>query len=128
MQNENHPTPLESRLLAEMAELDRKMGELLTERDSIRRILSRVRAESMVNVDVTRKNSYGRIVIEHRLIEVLKNAAKPLTTRRLSAEAKSVVYGLKDNTFRSYIYRMKARGLIVSPKTGVWTLPAPSPK
>jgi hypothetical protein len=116
---------LEERLIAEMADIERKIGELLKEKMSLQRILQRVRAESLVKVDVTRKNSYNKILVEHTIIETLKSSSKPLTTSKLSSGAKDVVYGLKDSTIRSYLFRMKERGLIVNKGVGLWTLPLP---
>jgi len=113
---------LERRLVAEMADLEKKIGELLAEKISIQRILQRVRTEQLMNLDVTRKNSYNRILIEHTITEALKNSPKPLTTSKLYGEAKSAIYGLKDSTLRSYLFRMKERGLIHSKGSGHWTL------
>src|SRR5262249_31424364 len=118
---------LERRLLAELAEIDRKIGELTVERDSIRRILFRVKSGRSMKVDVTRKNSYNRIIVEFTIIEALKSSERPLSVRRLLFDAKSVVYGLKDGTFRSYLTRMKARGLIVSLPGSNWSLPPTNP-
>jgi hypothetical protein len=128
MANDDDSLHLERRLIAELADLEGKIGSLVAERESIRRILMRVRQETKINVDVTRKNSINRIVIEDRITEVLKNSARPLSTKRLASEAKSVVYNLKDNTFRSHLSRMKARGLIVGRGTSLWTLPPPADK
>jgi hypothetical protein len=115
---------LERRLLAEMGDLERKIRELVVERDSIRRLLQRVRSETLINVDVTRKNSFNRILVEHTIIEAIKlSLPKPLSTNKLAGEAKAAVYGLKDSTLRSYLFRMKERGLIVNKGVGFWTLP-----
>ena len=116
---------LEQRLHEELDEIDRKIGELVKEKESIRRILFRVRQETKFNIDVTRKNSFNRISVEHAIIEVLKISKKPVSTRKLAFNARSVVYNLNDSTFRSYLNRMKNRGLIVSKGSGVWALPEP---
>lgn len=126
--NEAPSTQLERRLHEELDQLDRKIGDLLKERESIRRILIRVRHETKLNVDITRKNSFNRISAEHAIIETLKASKKPVSTRRIAVNVRSVVYNLNDNTYRSYLSRMKARGLIVSKGSGVWALPEPPQK
>jgi len=123
MTDEPDASPLESRLLFELTQIERSLGELMRERDCLLRILSRVRHEKIVKVDITRKNSFSRIVVEHTVIQTLEKSAKPVTTHRLLSEAKSAVYGLKDSTFRSYLSRMKSRSLVVSSGLGHWTLP-----
>jgi DNA-binding transcriptional ArsR family regulator len=112
---------LEQQLVAELADIERKIGELEQERSAVQRMLLRARQENLLNRDVTRKNSFNRILVENKILETLEKSNKFVRTSELYSEAQRVVYSLKDQTFRSYLHRLKERGLIeASLNRGFW--------
>ncbi|WP_341899076.1 hypothetical protein [Ferrovibrio terrae] len=115
-------TPLEIKLIQELTAVDLRIAELEAEKRSLQRLLSKVRQEALVNRDVTRKNSFDRIVIENVIIQRLTEAKRPLHADALLFEARTVTHTLKGNTFRSYLHRLKLRGLIKSSGRGTWQL------
>jgi hypothetical protein len=124
MQENQDTSSVERRLIAELTDLERKIGEMVRERESIQRILLRLRAQNAVirRTDVTRKNSGERILIETSILETIQNAKKAVPTHRLYSTAQSIVYHLKENTFRSHLHRMKKRGLIKNKRPGEWEM------
>jgi hypothetical protein len=118
-------SPAEARLIAELSNIDHQIGDLLKEKEAIQRVLIRIRQQKVKKTDVTRKNSFNRILIESRVVEILKYAKRPISTMQLYSAAKDVIYTLKENTFRSCLHRMKKSGLIVSKGRGDWAIPMP---
>jgi hypothetical protein len=110
---ETEPSILERRLLKEIADIDARVAELQTTRRSLERLVVKVRREAPVEGGkVARKNSAGRILIEQAIVESLRAALKPMTNKAIFTAARAVDYDLKEVTLRSYLHRMKARGLI----------------
>jgi len=128
MRSSKPPAELEAQILAELAEIEQKIGDLVTERTALQRMLTRVRQKNLGNKDVTRRNSYDRILVEDQILDALKDAAgSPLTVRELYARAKATIYQLKDSTFRSHLHRMKQRGLVKpSNIRGRWLIAPPT--
>lgn len=116
--------PMEARILSELAEAESKIRELTLYRDALQRFLAEVRKDGMATREVTRKNSYSRIAVENKIISELKEVGKPMSARLLLIAARQIHYGLKAATFRSYMHRMKERGLVsnVATRRGHWTL------
>ncbi len=90
---------------------------------ALRRLLARARATDGFNRTVNRKNSLDRVTVEAIVIEALKEAGHLNSSelkRRLSAAMDSV----NENTFRSYLHRMKLAGQIAQyrKQRGVWTV------
>lgn len=115
-------TPLEAKLIQELTAIETRIAELEGEKRTLQRLLSKVRQEALVNRDVTRKNSFDRIVIENVILRRLSEVTRPLHTEALLSEARTVTHNLKANTFRSYLHRLKLRGLIQSSGRGTWEL------
>lgn len=113
-------TLLETHLLAQITSVEREITKLGAERDTLRDILLKVRRENSKLRDVTRKNSFDRILIESRIMNLLKAASKPLPTSRLWWAAQEINPRLRNTTFRSYLHRLKSKGLIESESHGSW--------
>jgi len=115
------PLSLEQRILSELAEIGAKIQRLTADRAALEDFLGRVRRDNLGSKDVTRKNSYTRIVVENRILEALDHEKRPASARLLFTTAQLVAYGLKPQTFRSYLHRLKERGLIApSARRGYW--------
>lgn len=114
-------TPYEQRLISEMEEIDLRIKELLQEKSVLQRLLIKARWERDVLFDVTRKNSANRIMIERRIIDFLKKE-KSASVSHLYKESLKINYNLKYNSFRTYINRMKQKGLIESSGWGRWRI------
>ena len=116
-------TALEGRLLAELEEIERRIADLEGERSALRRMIMRIRQQNLSAREVTRKNSLDRVLVEKKILETLGNSEGYVRARQLLLAARSVDYSLKDVTFRSYIYRLKEKGLIESGTIrGYWRL------
>ncbi|MBR0897602.1 hypothetical protein JQ616_21835 [Bradyrhizobium tropiciagri] len=118
---------LEAQLLRELKSLDRRIHELQSERATVERLIISARRSNpaLAKLDVTRKNSIKRVLIESVVLENLKSAPEGRKTYELLAEMKLVDPKLKSNTFRSTLHRMKEKGVILNPKGGLWQVPAP---
>lgn len=120
--SETVPSYYESRLQREIEEIELKLKELTAERDALRRQLIKARWEHHHLRDVNRKNSASRVLVEQRVLSTLEAATKPMTSRQLLEVARFANFELKENTFRTHLHRMKAKGLIESIGRGKWRL------
>ncbi|WP_413875706.1 hypothetical protein [Albidovulum sp.] len=117
-------TYYEQRLMREIEEIDTRIRELRQEQDALKRQLMKARWESSALKEVSRKNSANRVMVERRVLDELKGAQKPLTTSALYKGALQANFELRANTFRTYLHRMKERGLIESVRRGYWRIAA----
>jgi DNA-binding transcriptional ArsR family regulator len=117
----------EGALLAQLAQIERQIADLEGEKIALQRLIARFRRENIALQDVTRKNSFTRILVEKRILERLEKSEGHTTTQDLFREARAADYDLKGNTFRSYLHRLKERGLIDSAAKGYWRLAKPLP-
>ena len=108
----HHPSSTENELLRRLLEIEAQITDLEAERKVIQRLLQKVRKDEIGNKDVTRRNSVSRVIVETRIIQVLNNAKKPLSSNMLYNDVKSYIGDLKENTFRSHLHRMKLKGVI----------------
>ena len=115
----------EAELLKQLADIDRQIVELQHEKLALQRLIARVRLGQRPLREVTRKNSFERILIEERIKEVLSEAGKPLLLSQIMARTQASTRGIKATTFRSYMHRLKERGIIASAGHGSWKI-APS--
>jgi benzoyl-CoA reductase/2-hydroxyglutaryl-CoA dehydratase subunit BcrC/BadD/HgdB len=124
MVDETRRSRLEIQILNELEEIGVKIQSLEDERKSLLRLLASARSKDKVARSVKRKNSLDRTVVEACIHEALSEG-KPLKSSDLRKRVASVVFSMNDNTFRSYLHRMKEKGLIThhKGKRGVWTLP-----
>ena len=104
--------PLEKHLVSQLASIAKQITELTEEQRVLQRLLERVRRTSAAAVDVTRKNSHARILVEHAIMQSLAAGAEVKTVKSLFLDAQLLVPGLNANTFRSYLRRLEHRGLI----------------
>lgn len=117
---------LEQRLLKELADIKRRQADLLQEQNSVERMLLRVRREGVAAKVVARRDSVPRLLIEREMLDALSaSKEKTLSTRSLIRHAQTVDRNVKDATVRSYLHRLKARGLILPAGHGLWRLPQP---
>jgi hypothetical protein len=128
--HETSQTFIERRFLKEIAEIDAQIAELQSNKRALERLLLKARRENLSTLGgATRRNSMGRVLVEHAIVEALRAAPKPLSNKALLAAARATDYDLKEVTLRSYLHRMKGRGLIKNPRgqTGRWQISAPAP-
>jgi rhodanese-related sulfurtransferase len=117
---------LETHLLAQLTDAERELAKIERHRDTLRDLLLKVRRENAQLRDVTRKNSYDRILIEGRVVNLLKGSKRPLPTSRLYWAAKEISPHLPNSTFRSHLHRLKSKGIIDSETHGYWTVAKPA--
>jgi hypothetical protein len=119
---------LERTVLLEIEALTTRIRELSHQKYSLEQILIRARQQSefVTRTDVTRKNSINRALVEGSVLQALAAAKKPIRVKNLFANAQGVTPSLRENTFRSHLFRMKKRGLVTSPTSGMWQLGAAS--
>lgn len=113
----------ERRLMREIEELEKRISELTQEQNALKRQLVKARWENSSLRDVSRKNSANRVMIENRVLEAMRKSSKPFSTAALFKEGLRANFELRENTFRTYLYRMKEKGLIRSVGRGLWRLP-----
>lgn len=116
--------PIEGPLLAQLADIERRIADLEGERAALQRLITKVRQQKLIMQDVTRKNSFDRILVENKILEILGQTEKYVSARSLYKEARLVNFNLKDTTFRSYMHRLKERGLVEASANirGYWKL------
>lgn len=116
--------PAEAYILREIEEIDRKIKDLSSARSALQGVLARIQRSGVTEFGKQRRNSADRILVETRIIEELNKTSRPLSSSRLYGAAKTVLSDLKDGTFRSYLHRMKIRGVIINPNgsSGSWRL------
>ena len=116
---------LEGHLLGQISSIEQELAKLTAQRDTLRDLLLKVRRENVSLRDVTRKNSIDRVLIENRIMNILKVASKPVKSQRLWWAAQEISPRLRSTTFRSYLHRLKSKGLIQSEAHGLWTATKP---
>jgi hypothetical protein len=111
-------------LLQQIAEKAEEIRLLSEEKDVLERMLLKTRQqdELLKRADVTRKNSVNRVLVESSVIQSLKATGQPVPVRSLYTDARLMVPTLRENTFRSYLHRMKARGLVISAGQRRWQI------
>ena len=113
----------EKRLLAEIEQIRKQIIALESESDALRRQLAKVRAEKTGLAGATRKNSLNRILCEQAVLDALMNSNRSRSSSELYDAATKTNFGLKESTFRTYLHRMKKRGLIrTAERVGFWRL------
>ena len=121
---ESPPSPYEARIVREIEAIETQIKELELEREALRRQLMKARWENSSLRDVSRKNSASRVMVELRVLAELERATRPVPVSRLFDAAKQATYDLRENTFRTYLHRLKEKGLIENPTRGCWRLVA----
>jgi hypothetical protein len=115
----------ESRLLAQLTEIDVQMLQLAAEKSALERLIRKIREGKCCASEVTRQNSIDRIVIEQRIKEILIQYNYPVDGKYVYKELTKIMPDLKPATYRSHLHRMKERGMVArSKKRGFLTLPA----
>lgn len=114
---------LEEALTLELTEVLTRIKELEAEAAALRRQIAKAAAKRQGLEFATRKNSLNRVLAENSVLEALREAEKPLTTNDLYKRARLSNTSLKENTFRTYLHRMKKRGAIQNARrVGEWRL------
>jgi hypothetical protein len=113
---------LESTLLEEIADISAQIRDLMDQKAAVERLLFKARQQNELvkRSDVTRKNSVNRILVEGAILQSLGRTSGAISASSLYKDACLMVPRLKENTFRSYLFRMKARALIAPAGTGRW--------
>lgn len=112
----------ELRLLRELEAIESRIKALEQEKAALQRQLLKARWERSELRDVNRKNSGNRVLVEQRVLEELRKTEKSLSINKLFQSASSVNYELKQSTFRTYLHRLKSKGLVENPSRGMWRL------
>ncbi|WP_375783324.1 hypothetical protein ACE10Z_26095 [Bradyrhizobium sp. Pha-3] len=118
---------LEKRIREEIASRQAKIRELQNEIHSFEQMLLKARRQNALvkRVDVTRKNSLGRVLVESSVLEALAQTGRVRGTTSLYRDACLIVGTLREGTFRTTLHRMKNRGLIASVGNGKWQITLP---
>src|SRR5579872_6326803 len=95
--DQNAATELEKRILQEMADRRTKIRELQDEIHTFERMLLKARHQNELvkRVDVTRKNSVTRILIESSVLDSLRQTGRIRGTRSLYRDARLGVDTIK---------------------------------
>jgi len=104
-------TPLERAVLKEINEIDKKISALQEEKRILNRTLFRSKV-SKVSASIPRKNSIERVYIEGKILELLKSSKGGIGWGGIYKEMLWEKADLKETTLRTYLFRLKERGLI----------------
>lgn len=122
---DNQMSPLERALTQELSEVEARIRELQDEASALRRQIGKAAAKRQGFEFASRKNSLNRVLAENSVLEALREASGPLSTDTLFKRARLTNPSLKQNTFRTYLHRMKLRGaLFTARRAGEWKLPS----
>jgi hypothetical protein len=110
---------LESQLVAQLTGIRQEIAKLEKQRETLEALLVRVRQEMNLR-DVTRKNSLDRILTENLILESLRRTRRLTPTKILFYSVRAISPQLQNTTFRSYLHRLKAKGLIRTVGHGFW--------
>lgn len=115
---------LEGTILVQVENITAQIRELLHQKHSLEQILVRARQQDELvrRTEVTRKNSINRVLVEGAIRKSLRDSQEPVRTRALYLNARLMVPGLRENTFRSHLFRMQQRGLLTRYGYGKWLL------
>ena len=122
MDNEEAAVRLyEARLQSDMYEIELEIKRLQDAKQVLQRLLMEVRKRDGLIQPVKRRNSVDRVMIETAVRRSLygKTAVK---SRNIYEAVKKVSPDLKHSTFRSYLHRMKEKGIILQHGRGEWRL------
>lgn len=113
---------LENTLLIQIENISGQIRELLQQKHSLEQVLVRARQQSELvrRTDITRKNSINRVLVEGSIRKSLQDAKEPVRTKDLYQDARLMVPTLRENTFRSHLFRMQKRGLLTRCGYGKW--------
>jgi hypothetical protein len=121
---DNQMSRLELALTQELSEVEARIKELENEAAALRRQIGKAAANRQGFEFASRKNSLNRILAENSVIEALRKADGPLSNDTLYRKALQTNPSLRANTFRTYLHRMKLRGvLLTARRAGEWKLP-----
>ena len=116
----------EKRILADLEGIEQRLRELTIEKNALIRQLARARAEREGLQFSVRKNSMNRVLAENSVLKSLREKDGELNFNTLYLNAKDTNFDLKESTFRTYLNRMKEKGLIGPSRKyrGHWALPS----
>ncbi len=112
---------LEIRLLNDIRQIDSEINALAESKRVLQRLLMNARTRGPGRPPVKRRNSIDRVMIEAAIRHALTDKTS-VKSRDLYAHALATSGDLKYSTFRSYLHRMKERGLIEQRGRGAWSL------
>ena len=115
---------LEKQLISAIAETSRAIKKLEEERSALERQLLRVRGTNVNLNDVNRRDSINRAIAESAVLDALYQAQKPLALDKLYGAVLVKNADAKLATIRTYLSRMKQKGLIENAGRGRWQLPS----
>jgi predicted HTH transcriptional regulator len=107
-----------------------KIADLESERHALQRVLERAKSEQFIVPGTNRRKNFGKIEVEQEILQTLRRQQGPVSSGDLLAAARSVKYSLKPVTFRTYLHRLKARGLISNADEkgrGYWSIVSKPP-
>lgn len=123
------PHEVEAYLQQQIAEIDTKIAALEAEQRVLRRLLANEQAKRSATArGALRKNALQRVLVETAIMDTLKGRGKPVPQADLMTAARVAAPDLKPVTLRSYLFRLKEKGLILSRSPGSQWLLAEMPE
>jgi hypothetical protein len=111
----------EGHLQRDIQEIEREIINLKESKRTLQRLLMDSRGRGTSGPVVKRRNSVDRVMIETAIRRALYGRTS-VKSRDIYEDVKKVSHDLKHSTFRSYLHRMKERGLILQHGRGAWKL------
>lgn len=109
-----HPDPYIAKLEAEKQAMEDRIAELQSEIRTINNLIYRRKSEIHAHDQdepVTGKN-IDRLLFETLILDTVRKSKRGLRTGQIYSEIKKSGYGLNYNTLRSYVTKMRNKGLI----------------
>lgn len=123
MRNPDKSTELVAQIRSQLDDVGKRIEDLVALQDGLNRALMRLAGQLP---DKLRSNGFARAIVESKLLETLVAAqGQPVSTQQLFESACMAAPTLKYTTFRSYLFRLKRKGLIAGAigMHGFWQLP-----
>jgi hypothetical protein len=114
---------LERHLTEELLGVEKRIKGLQTEAAVLRRHLAKAKAKQLGLQFIDRKNSVNRVLVENHILIFLQNSNNPIKSRKLYINTLKILPELKESTFRSYLHRLKSKGIITNRSgAGTWSV------
>lgn len=111
--NAARPLPtVESRLMAQLRRVEKRLAELEAERSALQRLIVEFRKEDPQKREVGRRKSIKKAVMEERILEMLRANSRPMSSGLIQQRLLSAGHEINPNTLRSHIRRLAERGII----------------
>lgn len=121
------PDPYIARLEAEKKVMEARVAELQAEVRTVNNLIYRRKSEMFAESreETVNEKNVDRLFFETLILDAISNAKRGLRTGEIHSAVTKSGYGLNYNTLRSYVTKMRDKGLIKksTPSSYYWIVP-----